>query len=120
MHKIKTLIIGGGTTGTALACSLAERGAAANAAIVDVDLFGKYSSSELNGGGIRCTFAEPLNIKLSLQSLKYYQQPAKKLAFRQRGYLWMYDEPLWEQARHFLPLVRSFGLAVEELTQGEL
>ena len=40
-----------------MACSLAEREAGQGVAIVDVDVFGKYSSSELNGGGVRCTFA---------------------------------------------------------------
>src|SRR5512141_2603273 len=112
MHQIDTLIIGGGVAGASLACGLVERGAGDRAAIVDVDLFGKYSSSELNGGGVRCTFAEPINIKLALASTKYYLEHAKKLDFRQRGYCWMYDRELWEESRRFLPLVRSFGLPV--------
>src|SRR5690349_1390360 len=117
MHQIQTLIIGGGVAGASLACSLAERSAAADAAIVDVDLFGKCSSSELNGGGVRCTFAEPVNIKLSLASTRYYLEHAKKFEFRQRGYCWMYDEELWDDARsRFLPIVRAHGLPAEALT----
>jgi glycine/D-amino acid oxidase-like deaminating enzyme len=120
MHTIQTLIIGGGIAGASLACSLAERGARRGVAIVDIDVFGKLSSSELNGGGVRCTFAEPVNIKLSLASTKYYLQHAKKFDFRQRGYFWMYDEELWEESKRFLPLVRSFGLPVEELTTAQV
>jgi glycine/D-amino acid oxidase-like deaminating enzyme len=120
MHRIDTLIIGGGVAGASVACSLAERGAAAGAAVVDVDLFGKFCSSELNGGGIRCTFAEPINIRLSLASMNYYRAHAEKLDFRQRGYFWMYDGALWDQARRFLPLVRSFGLPVEEIAPQDI
>ena len=120
MHSVPLLIIGGGIAGASLACSLAERGAGASAAIVDIDIFGKYNSSELNGGGVRCTFAEEINVKLSLASTRYYIQHAKKLDFRQRGYLWMYDEELWNEARRFLPVVKSFGLPVEELSASEL
>jgi hypothetical protein len=47
-----------------------ERNAAHTATLVDIDLWGKFSSSELNGGGVRCTFAEPINVKLSLASTR--------------------------------------------------
>ena len=125
MHSIGTLIIGGGVAGASLACSMAERdggvgGGGQGVAIVDVDIFGKYSSSELNGGGVRCTFAEPINIRLSLASTHYYLAHAKKFDFRQRGYFWMYDDELWEESKRFLPLVRSFGLPVEEMTQAQV
>ncbi len=120
MHSVPLLIIGGGIAGASLACSLADRSAGAGVALVDVDLWGKYSSSELNGGGVRCTFAEPINVKISLASTKYYLAHAKKLDFRQRGYLWMYDAPLWEASRSFLPVVKQFGLPVEEMDPREL
>ncbi len=120
MASVGTLIIGAGIAGSSLAASLANRNAGPSTALVDIDIFGKYNSSELNGGGIRATFAEPINIKLSLASIQYYQQHAKAIDFRQRGYLWMYDETLWNDARTFLPLVRSFGLPVEELSRAEL
>ena len=114
MHSIGTLIIGGGVAGASLACSMAERDGGAGdggkgVAIVDVDVFGKYNSSELNGGGVRCTFAEPVNIRLSLASTRYYLAHANKFDFRQRGYFWMYDEELWEESKKFLPLVRAFA-----------
>ncbi len=120
MHSLPTLIIGAGVAGASLACSLVERNAGQGVAIVDLDVFGRYGSSELNGGGVRCTFAEPINIKLSLASVRYYIEHAKQFDFRQRGYLWMYDEELWDEARTFLPVVRSFGLPVEELTQAQV
>ncbi len=57
---------------------------------------------------------------MSLASLKYYQANAARFDFRQRGYLWMYDQKLWEESRAFLPLVKSFGLTVEEMSPAEL
>ncbi|MEO6435665.1 MAG: FAD-binding oxidoreductase [Tepidisphaeraceae bacterium] len=119
MHTIQTLIIGGGIAGASLGCSLAERGAGQGVAIVDIDIFGKWNSSELNGGGIRCTFAEPINIRVALASTKYYLEHAKKFDFRQRGYFWMYDQELWEESRRFLPVVKSFGLPVEEMASAK-
>ncbi len=120
MHTIPTLIIGAGVAGASLACSLAERGKGAGVAIADPAVFGKYSSSELNGGGVRCTFAEPINVKLALASMQYYLANAARFDFRQRGYLWMYDEKLWQESREFLPVVRSFGIPVEELSTQDL
>jgi len=120
MHSVDTLIIGGGIAGASLACSLAERGTGPQTTLVDVDLFGRYSSSELNGGGVRCVFAEPLNIKLSLASIEYYRAHASNFDFRQRGYLWLYDSNLWQEARTFLPLVRSSNIEVQELHSADL
>src|SRR5436305_3047016 len=119
MRSLDTLIIGGGVAGASLACSLAEQGGGNGVGLVDPQLFGKWGSSELNGGGVRCTFAEPINIRLSLASTRYFIENASRVDFRQRGYLWMYDAPLWEQSRTFLPLVRSFGLPVDELTAAQ-
>jgi sarcosine oxidase, subunit beta len=120
MHSIATLIIGGGIAGSSLACAMAERGAGRGVAIVDVDIFGKLNSSELNGGGVRCTFAEPVNVRLCLHSTRYYMQHARQFDYRQRGYLWMFDEALWQESRQFLPAVRAFGLPVQELSPREL
>jgi len=99
VHSIPTLIIGAGVAGSSLACSLAERQAGEGLAVADLDIFGRYCSSELNGGGVRCTFAEPINIRLSLASVRYYLAHARQFDFRQRGYLWMYDQELWDEAR---------------------
>ena len=120
MHTVPTLIIGAGIAGASLACALAERHAGRGAVLVDVDAFGSLSSSELNGGGVRCTFAEPINVKLSLRSTRYYLEHASQFDFRQRGYLWLFDDELWAASRSFLPMVRSFGLPVEEMSPQEL
>jgi sarcosine oxidase subunit beta len=70
---------------------------------------------------VRCTFAEPINVRISLFSTRYYMQHAAQFDFRQRGYLWMYDDELWDEARQtILSTVRSFDLPVEELSPREL
>ena len=116
METCSTLIVGGGIAGSALAGSLAERGHGRGVAVVDPHLYGRLMSSELNGGGIRCTFAEEVNLRVSLVGTAYYQANAERFDYRRRGYLWLYTEQLWEQGRSFLPMVRAAGLPVEELT----
>lgn len=69
---------------------------------------------------MRCTFKEPINIQLSLASTRYYIEHAGQFNSRQRVYLWLYDEALWEAARSFLPTVRGFKLPVEELSRDQL
>ncbi|MGH7215575.1 MAG: NAD(P)/FAD-dependent oxidoreductase [Tepidisphaeraceae bacterium] len=120
MHHIPTLIIGAGVAGAGVACALAERGAGAGVRLVDVDVFGKHSSSELSAGGARCLFSEPLLAKLALASLKYYERHAEHIDFRQRGTLWFHDATMWEAARVFVPQLRAMGLPVEELAADEL
>jgi sarcosine oxidase subunit beta len=114
-----TLIIGGGIAGASMACSLAERGVGRGVGLVDPHLFGNLSSSERNGGGVRATFAEAINIRVALKSAAFYRRHADKFEYRQRGYVWLYTQPLWEQAQEFLPVVRSYGLPVEQMTPAQ-
>jgi sarcosine oxidase subunit beta len=74
---------------------------------VDIDVFGKYGSSELNGGGISGLFSQPINRRLAERSLDYFRTHARQLDFRQRGTLWlgMSDGPIGER------------LSVEDLRQ---
>src|SRR5690554_5738849 len=61
-----------------------------NVRVVDLDLEGKKSSSELNSGGVRATWVQPVNIRLSKLSIEYYASVAHEVGYRACGYLWLY------------------------------
>ncbi len=94
--------------------ALAERGL--KVAVVDIDLSGRLSSSEKNAGGVRATWWQPVNIILCRVSIAYYRSIRNQVGFRQKGYLWLYDERTWAGACAHLGLQRSLGHPIEELT----
>jgi FAD-dependent oxidoreductase domain-containing protein 1 len=112
------ILIGGGVVGSSVAMGLAERGL--KPLVVDVDLSGRLSSSEKNAGGVRATWWQPVNIRLCHESIRYYEKIAAEIGFRQRGYLWLYDEQTWPQALEHLALQRELGHPIETLTAGEV
>jgi len=109
------LIAGGGIIGSAIACRLAQRGID-GVVVVDLDLAGVYASSELNAGGARATWWQPVNIATCAATLEFFREHADTFGFRQRGYLWLFDDPdLLRRARASSALQNSFGLGVEVL-----
>ena len=114
------LIVGGGIVGTALAWALAERGVR-DVVVVDLDLAGVYASSELNAGGARATWWQPVNIEACRLTLDFFRAHADEFGFRERGYLWLYeDEVLFATAREKLALQNGAGLGVELLAPSEV
>lgn len=108
------ILVGGGIIGSSTAMALAARGL--KVAVVDIDLSGRLSSSEKNAGGVRATWWQPVNITLCRASIDYYRSVRDEVAFRQKGYLWLYDDHAWTGACEHLELQRSLGQPVEALT----
>jgi len=97
VERFDVIILGGGLLGSATAMHLAARGVT-SIAILDVDLGGRYSSSELNAGGVRATWRSEMNVALALPSIEFFESVKDEIAFDQKGYLWMYDEARWPGA----------------------
>lgn len=93
--------------------ALGERGI--KAAVVDIDLSGRLSSSEKNAGGVRATWWQPVNIALCRASIEYYESVRDEVGFRQKGYLWLYDAQTWPKAQAHLGVQRELGHPIEEL-----
>ncbi len=56
-----TLIVGAGLIGSAVAMGLSRLGID-RVMVVDLDLTGEWSSSELNAGGVRATWSQKVNL----------------------------------------------------------
>ncbi|MGH7950274.1 MAG: NAD(P)/FAD-dependent oxidoreductase [Candidatus Binataceae bacterium] len=117
-ERYDVVVIGAGIIGSALAMALAERNIRAVA--VDVDLIGRLSSSEKNAGGVRATWWQPVNIRLCLASIAYYQTLAAEVGFRQKGYLWLYDDKTWDAALERVELQRKLGHQIETLAPAQV
>jgi len=112
------LIVGGGVVGTSIAWSLAERGVS-GICVVDLDLAGVYASSELNAGGARATWWQPVNVDLCRSTLDFFRAHAALFGFRERGYLWLYgDRELFARALEKRALQNQRGLGVEVIEAG--
>jgi sarcosine oxidase subunit beta len=120
MDRADVLIAGGGIIGTSVAWALARRGAS-NVVVVDLDLAGLYASSELNAGGARATWWQPVNIASCAATLDFFRDHREEFGLRECGYLWLYDDPmLYERAKGMMSLQNDFGLEVEALAIGEV
>lgn len=95
--QTETLIIGAGLIGSSVAMHLAQLGMS-GVRVIDVDLEGTLSSSELNAGGVRATWTQPLNIRASQLSIDYFASVADQVGYRACGYLWLHRPDRWASA----------------------
>jgi glycine/D-amino acid oxidase-like deaminating enzyme len=120
VERVNVVIAGGGVIGSALALWLAKRGVC-DIQVIDLDLSGLYASSELNAGGARATWWQPVNIETCRMTLDFFRSEAARFGFRESGYLWLYDDPdRFATARSKQVLQRDAGLEVELLTPDDV
>jgi len=118
--RANVLIVGGGIIGTSIAWKLAQTGVA-GVTVVDLDLAGVYASSELNAGGARATWWQPVNIDSCRATLDFFVEHAEEFGFRDRGYLWLYsDADLHRRALEKRRIQNERGLGVEVVEPGAL
>ena len=95
--KTDVLIIGAGVIGSAIALGLTKAGIK-DVTVVDLDLAGEWSSSELNAGGVRGTWSQPINVLTSQFSIQYFESVAKQVGYHACGYLWMHRPETFDAA----------------------
>ncbi|MGE0616382.1 MAG: NAD(P)/FAD-dependent oxidoreductase [Bacteriovoracia bacterium] len=114
MEKVDTLVIGAGLVGSSLAMHLARLGAS-GVRVIDFDLEGSLSSSELNAGGVRATFSQPVNIECSKLSIEYFAKIPEESGYRACGYLWLHGPERFARAQAEHKLQTQMGWPVEVL-----
>jgi glycine/D-amino acid oxidase-like deaminating enzyme len=95
--KTDVLIIGAGVIGSAIALGLTKQGIQ-DVTVVDLDLSGEWSSSELNAGGVRGTWSTPINVLTSQFSIHYFEKVAHQVGYHPCGYLWMHRPETFDAA----------------------
>jgi sarcosine oxidase subunit beta len=119
-QNARVLIAGGGIIGSSIAAALVERGVS-DVYVVDLDLHGRYASSELNAGGVRATWWQEVNIAACRDTIAFFEEHAEEFSFRRRGYLWLYDKrELFETAVERRRLQERLGWEVEILAPDEV
>jgi glycine/D-amino acid oxidase-like deaminating enzyme len=112
-QQFDTLILGAGLLGSSTAYHLARLGAK-NIAVVDADLAGRLSSSELNAGGARATWDQSLNVQLARESIEFFRQHRDKTGYRDCGYLWMCRPDTWDSAQNRVKFLQEkHGIGAE-------
>jgi glycine/D-amino acid oxidase-like deaminating enzyme len=109
----QVFIIGAGVIGSSVAMHLARLGVS-GIRVVDLDLEGTLSSSELNAGGVRATFNQPLNIEMSRLSIDYFAQHAEEMGYKDVGYLWLHKPETFQKALRSAERQRQLGWDVQE------
>jgi len=122
IRKVDTAIIGAGLIGSSVAMHLVQMGLSGGEGVrvADFDLEGALSSSELNAGGVRATWNQPINIEMSRLSIEYFAKHADDVGYRACGYLWMHGPEKWERALAARDRQLSHGWPVEVWDPAEL
>jgi FAD-dependent oxidoreductase domain-containing protein 1 len=95
--KKEVVIIGAGLMGSAVAMGLARAGMI-DVDVLDLDLAGEFSSSELNAGGVRATWSQKVNLLASKQSIEYFSEHAIEVGYRPCGYFWLHRKNTFQAA----------------------
>lgn len=117
--RVDTLIIGAGVIGSSVAMSLAKAGIA-DVRVIDFDLEGSLSSSELNAGGVRATFTQRANVEMSRRTIDYFAAHAEAVGYRDVGYLWLHTAKTLPPALAARDAQQALGWPVEALDIAEL
>ena len=108
------LIIGAGVIGSAVALGLTRQGVD-RVTVIDLDLAGEWSSSELNAGGVRATWSQKVNLLTSKYTIEYFAKHAEEVGYRDCGYLWLHRKDHWESALKAREMHVANGWAVDVL-----
>src|SRR4030042_5773672 len=108
------VIVGGGVMGTSTAYHLASRGVK-NIVLLEREHFFGTGATGRCAGGVRYQFGTPINLQLSIESLRmlerFRQELDQEINYRKCGYLFVLtDEKQVEVFRHNVEMQRNLGV----------
>lgn len=114
------VVIGGGVIGVSIAYYLAKLGSK-NIVVLEREAMLGLGSTGKCAGGIRQQFSEEVNIRLAMESVRFFEHFQDELdadpEFHQRGYLFLATSPAEvDSFRRNVALQRRLGLQVDLLT----
>jgi sarcosine oxidase, subunit beta len=117
------VIVGGGVIGLSIAFHLAERGMT-DVVVLERDEIGS-GATRYATGGIRQQFASEPDVRLSIESVRFYEQFEERVGlpflFRQMGYLFLSsDEAQFATLSGATEMQRGLGVPVEVLTPEQI
>lgn len=127
MTTADIVIIGGGVVGVSIAYQLTLRGAS-HVLLLERDEIASGSSGRATGG-IRQQFADALDIRFSIEGVRFYEQftrerqdaEVKPPPFLQYGYLFLVTEPgSWQAMQKHVALQQSLGVPTRLLAPREI
>lgn len=117
--RFDVVIIGAGLIGSSIAWQLVREGCS-DVALIDVDMAGLFSSSELSAGGVRALWSHPTDIELAQRSIEFYETIREEVGFKQRGYLWLHGPDTWQVIQTHPRLKTDPKLALQLLDVSEV
>src|SRR5438093_5501752 len=94
-HAADVVVIGAGAIGCSIAYHLAKRGCR-DVVVFERDAVGSGSTSKA-AGGIRCQFGAEVEVRFSLESLRFFERFEDEMGvpcdFRRNGYLFLISRP---------------------------
>jgi sarcosine oxidase subunit beta len=118
------VIIGGGVMGTSTAYHLALRGLK-NIVLLESESFFGTGATGRCAGGVRYQFGTPINVMLSIESLRmlehFKEELGQEINFRKCGYLFVLTEERQVQIfHHNVEMQRSLGVETRWLSGDEV
>jgi glycine/D-amino acid oxidase-like deaminating enzyme len=126
---VDVVIIGGGVTGSSIACNLRADGFKGSVVVVERDPTYQYASSSLATGGVRQQFGTVVNIQLTQYSVRFYEAFDETMAvngekpraeFKQVGYLFLGNQKNWPVLQRGVSLQKNHHVPVRLLAPEDI
>jgi sarcosine oxidase, subunit beta len=127
MQTADIVIIGGGIIGASLAYQLALRAGDSSIVLLERDTIASGSSGRATGG-IRQQFADEIDIRFSIEGVRFYEQFTHEQPFEnarptfyQHGYLFLTTTPpSWQAMQRYAVLQQALGVPTQLLSASEV
>jgi len=120
-EQVDVAVIGGGIVGAACAFRLAEAGRSVT--VLEREESPAMGSTGLSAAGVRVQFVEPVNVALSLASIRQYARFPELYGadsgYRPVGYLFLVPEEAWEAHLEGVEVQRTLDAPIEVLDLDE-